>query len=255
MATIAAEPALPGIAAIEEAGLKAWPAHEEVRDRGWVTRASGGFSKRANSLVSLDPDDDADAGTRLVAAERWFAARALPTVVRLTPLAGPGLAAATGGWTEFEPSLVMIADLSLALPVEDEAITVSHPRDSEWLAAQQALQGHDPRRQAALGGIVARMAGPAFGLVLRDGTGRALASAYISCADRLAFLGTVVTMPSERRKGLAGRVVAMAMGLAAGAGATHSVLTVLAANAGAQGLYARHGYAPLYGYTHRRPLP
>jgi len=56
---------LPGIPEIEMAGLKAWPATEVERDGGWVRRAAGGYTRRANSVQCLDPADDENAPARI----------------------------------------------------------------------------------------------------------------------------------------------------------------------------------------------
>ena len=64
--------ALPGIREIEMAGLKAWPAIEVERDGGWVRRAAGGYTRRANSVQCLDPADDEKAPARIADGRRWL---------------------------------------------------------------------------------------------------------------------------------------------------------------------------------------
>jgi len=60
--------ALPSAAVFERAGLKAWPGIEVEWDGTWVRRATNGYTKRANSVQSLDIADDANAPARLAAA-------------------------------------------------------------------------------------------------------------------------------------------------------------------------------------------
>jgi len=247
---------LPGVREIELAGLKAWPAHEQEFDAGWVRRASGGYSKRANSVQSLDAADNANAAERLTAAAEWLAARGLPPVARVTPLAGPGFVEALdgAGWETFEPSLVLMADLADTQHEVDDKIEVSVPGGSEWLAAQQQLQGYDAHRLACLKGIVVQMAPPALGLVLRDAGGAPVASAYVAVVDRFAFLGSVVTDAAQRHRGLGRRLIQSALGLAREAGARYSTLQMLKSNAPAFGLYSGLGYRLRYEYHHRRPV-
>ena len=49
----------------ELAFLAAWPALEEIRDHGWVARFSRGYSKRANCIQCMDPEDEGNAAARI----------------------------------------------------------------------------------------------------------------------------------------------------------------------------------------------
>src|SRR5687768_11623478 len=103
---------LPSVSDIEAAGLKAWPAIDTASDGQWVLRAAGGYTKRANSVQSLDVGDDADATARLERAARWYSDRRLPPIFRVTPLAGPAILAALGKhWVALDHSLVLAMDM------------------------------------------------------------------------------------------------------------------------------------------------
>ena len=77
---------------IEEAALWAWPPRETARDEGWLLRAAGGHSRRANSVQV--------AGVRrwgrqiveraIGRVEGWYARRGLPACFQLTDRAGAG---------------------------------------------------------------------------------------------------------------------------------------------------------------------
>ena len=56
---------LPGVHAIEAAGLRAWPAVETMTDGSWILRAAGGHTNRANSTWCLNPADDDPKGITL----------------------------------------------------------------------------------------------------------------------------------------------------------------------------------------------
>ena len=104
---------LPRIREIEMAGLKAWPALEVERDGGWVRRAAGGYTRRANSVQCLDPADDENASARIADGRRWLESRGLTPVFRVTPLAGPHLLAALdeAGWRATDLSRVLVMSL------------------------------------------------------------------------------------------------------------------------------------------------
>jgi N-acetylglutamate synthase len=68
------------ITELEHMAARHWRGTEEDRLGGWLLRAAGGFTGRANSALPLgDPDmplDDA-----LAAVTRWYRARALPPMI------------------------------------------------------------------------------------------------------------------------------------------------------------------------------
>ena len=135
---------LPSVSDIEQANLKAWPAIDTENDGQWVLRAAGGYTKRANSVQSLDPADDADAAPRLERAARWFRDRKLPPVFRVTPLAGPGiLAELDKGWAAFDHSLVLAMDMGPLQFAADENTALLPVTSPDWLKSQQQLQGYD----------------------------------------------------------------------------------------------------------------
>lgn len=244
--------ALPDAAAIETAALKAWPGLEAEYDGKWVRRAAGGYSKRANSVQSLDVADDGDAERRIAAAADWLTSRNLRPVFRLTPLAGPGIHAAlnTMGWTEVEPSLLMAMALAAVEP--DPRVSLLSPTDPKFLDAQQVLQGYDAETRGKLTAVVQALRVPAVGLVLAE-DGRPLASALMAVADGIVVTGNVITDQTRRREGLSSAVHTSGLAWAREGGATSAALNVLAANAGAIALYERLGYRRQYGYSYRLP--
>ena len=177
--------ALPGVLAIETAGLKAWPGIEVERDGGWVLRAANGYTKRANSVQSLDPDDDKNAGRRILAADSWFRARNLPPVFRQTPLAGPAIVAALDdlGWVQVrrQPPLRDGARTSGGPPAR---ATIHDVGDPVFLAVQQTLQGYDDSDARQARRWLAVLAVPACGIVLRNAEGDPVATALMAIAGR-----------------------------------------------------------------------
>lgn len=76
-----------GIEDLEAVAALGWRAPEEERLGGWLLRAAGGFTGRANSALAIG-----DPGMPLVAAtagvRRWCADRSLPAVIAVPYPAG-----------------------------------------------------------------------------------------------------------------------------------------------------------------------
>ncbi|MGC5011762.1 GNAT family N-acetyltransferase [Streptosporangium sp. DT93] len=90
---------------------QAWPAIHRTDADGWVLRASGGVTKRANSVLPLGEQDDLQAAVER--AEGFYAERGLPCVFSIGGGATPGLDGVleARGYRRVDPTLVMTADL------------------------------------------------------------------------------------------------------------------------------------------------
>lgn len=244
---------LPSVIEIERAGLRAWPGIEVEHERSWIRRAANGYTKRANSVQSLDPADDDDAAARLEASCRWFEMRGLEPVFRRTPLAGPRVLTAleAAGWAAFDHSHVMAMQLPATAPAPHVVAEV--PTSGTFLSAQQVLQGYDPATLNKLRALVGVFDVPAMGFVARAEDGRPLASALMAVADGIVITGNVVTAGAERRRGHAGAVMRTGFAWAASEGARMASLNVQADNPGGLALYGSLGYVRQYGYSYYRP--
>lgn len=244
---------LPDAAVFERAGLKAWPGIEVEWDGGWVRRAAGGYTKRANSVQCLDPTDDAAAAARIVAAVDWLVARDLPPVFRMTPLSSPGLLAALDGqgWRAIDASYQFAMVLG---PVQADPRGAIHDVDDPaYLAIHQKLAGYSDERQGKLKALLGAMAVETCGVVLSDDDGVPVASALMAIADGIVVTGNVVTDAGQRRKGYAAAMMRTGHAWAHAAGARIAALNVQVDNGGAQALYRGLGYSYQYDYHYRIP--
>lgn len=242
----------PSVAAIERAGLIAWPGIEVEWDGEWVRRAANGYTKRANSLQCLDPSDDDDAAARLQQGRRWFEARGLPAVVRTTPLESPGLTAAldADGWTSIDRSHVLA--MPLPEPVPNPGSLILSVDDERFLEAQRRLQAYSAQQMAGLQALLGAFAVPAAGIVVyRDS--QPAASGLMAIADGIVVTGNVVTDPTRRREGLASAMMRTGFAWARATGASWAALNVQANNDGARALYQSLGFSHQYGYRYRIP--
>ena len=243
---------LPDIATFERAGLAAWPGIEVDWDGAWVRRAAGGYTKRANSLQCFDVSDGDNVEARLDAAQAWFAARELPVVVRMTPLASGALNAALDarGWATVDHSHLYAMPLGEHAP--DPEGRLFELLDPEFLAAQQELRGYSDENVARLRALLAVMAVPATGVVVyRDG--QAVATGLMAIGEGIVVTGNVITDTTRRRQGLAAAMMRTGLAWAKEAGATVAALNVQADNPAAKALYGSLGYTYQYDYTYRIP--
>jgi GNAT superfamily N-acetyltransferase len=243
--------ALPWAAEIEDAGLHCWPGLELEYDGAWIRRAANGYTKRANSVQSLDPADDRNAAARLAASAEWLRARGLKPVFRVTPLAGPGILAAldAAGWGMIDHSRLMAMELR---PTgTDPRVETYDPLDQRFLVAQQVLQGYPDETQAKLRAVLLALEVPARGIVFHAEDGRPVSSALMAVCRGIVVTGNVVTDAGERRKGYGAAMMQTGLAWAWSAGARVAALNVVADNAGAQALYRGLGYATQYDYAYR----
>lgn len=254
MAATAAEGvALPGPAAIERAALKAWPGLEAEWDGQWVRRAANGYTKRANSVQSLDPADDSNAPDRIAAAAAWFEARGLTPVYRVTPLAGPNTIAALdeARWDSIDHSYLVAMPLASMQP--DVRARLFSPRDLAFVSAQRRLQGYNDQTTEKLRAVLGALTVPARGVVVFTDEGEPVASGLMAVADGIVITGNVVTSPAHRRKGYAAAMMRTGLDWAREAGAAVAALNVAADNVPARALYAGLGYRRQYDYRYRVP--
>jgi N-acetylglutamate synthase len=245
--------ALPSAAVFERSGLKAWPGIEVDWDGAWVRRATNGYTKRANSVQCLDPDDDDNAEERLHAAVDWFGKRGLPAVCRITPLTGPGILEVLDdqGWRSFDASHQFA--MPLVAGEGDPRGQTFEVLDPDYLAIHQQLSGYSDARQAGLEGLLSALTVTARGIVLRNDAGEPVASALMAITDEIVITGNVITAPNQRRKGYAAAMMRTGHAWAFGAGARVAALNVQADNFDAQALYRGLGYAYQYDYHYRLP--
>lgn len=243
---------LPDVDTFERAGLEAWPGIEVKWDGNWVRRASGGYTKRANSAQCFDPNDDVDVEDRIIGASSWLVVRSVKPVFRITPLSSPALNEALddAGWTEIDQSHLYAMPLAAQEPSADAKLLPL--LDPDFLAAQQKLQGHDDAMMTRMKALLAVMKVPATGIVVyRDN--EPVASGLMAISNGIVIVGNVITDPTRRRQGLAGAMMRTGLHWAGEKGATIAALNVQADNEVAKALYSGLGFTHQYDYHYRIP--
>ncbi|MGE3914378.1 MAG: GNAT family N-acetyltransferase [Hyphomicrobiaceae bacterium] len=235
---------------LEERAFNAWPALQTLLCGGWVIRLSEGYTKRANSINAWQPAHSLP--DILAHAGPIYAARGLPCIVRLTPLASPGDDAflAARGFTAADETLVMTAALSAQPRPADPSIVVEHVPAPAWLDGFAAANAVPAGRRAVHDRMVGNVPPPAaFARLEQDG--RTLAWGLAVVERGMAGLFDIVTLPGARRQGLGRRLVEGLLAWSGEQGASQAYLQVVAANEPAIALYRRLGFTEAYRYHYR----
>ena len=263
VAVVKPVPAAPAdVLALEEVAALGWRA-PEVRWLGrWLLRAGQGWTGRANSALPLgDPGLPLDEA--LAETVRWYAGRGLPARMAVPLPAREALDAALAGrgWTAYNPTLVLTADVEVtlrrlaapralgALPERTDLppVAIDPEPSDDWLAAYHYRGGGELPPVAR--SILLGSDRPGFAAV-RDG-GSVVAIARASVDRGWVGVTAVEVAPAHRRRGLARHVMRGVLRWGAEQGARSTYLQVAEENSPALALYDRLGFAPHHRYHYR----
>lgn len=242
------EPSAADILALEAITARGWRAAETADLGGWLLRANGGFTRRANSVLPLrrpaGPLDET-----LDAARAWYAKRGLPLAIQLPMDARRLLDAelAELGWAPASPTQVLATRIPpLGNPDEREReVRILGAPDDDWMARYRG--GRTP---AQARGLLTRHDHAGFAEVRRDG--RTVAIGRGAVDDGWLGITAVEVDPAFRGHGLAAAVLrALWRWGAQPPGTTHSYVQVEADNDAALALYERLGYWHHHHYWYR----
>ena len=249
------------ILAVEAAAAPGWPGLEQHRIGGWLLRAGGGFTGRANSVLPLG-DPGLDGPDALAAVTAWYADRGLPPrfqiPLRARSVLDRELEAA--GFVVDSPSHVLVAELTAAgigpgvapdvrEPAAGQpATTIATTADEAWLAAYNYRGGSLP----AVGRAVLAACGGELGFAsVRDADG-VVAIGRGAVADGWLGLTAVEVAPRARRQGHARSLCRALAAWAYERGARRAYLQVADTNTAAQALYTRLGFRRHHRYHYRK---
>ena len=260
---------------LEDIASVGWRASEELRFDGWLLRAAGGFTGRANSVLPLgEPGVPLDEALAVVCG--WYADRALPACFQVPLPARVDLddALGTRGWTAYNPTDVLVADIADVLvaaevasaqavaeqagagdAASDIGVEIAGAPSAGWLGAYHYRGGALP---ADAVGLFTSAPVQGFATVTQDGAVVAVGRVALGDAGpsrRWAGLTALEVVPAARRRGVGSRVVRALLGWASQRGARHAYLQVAAENAAAQAAYRRAGFTRHHGYHYRRAPP
>jgi ribosomal protein S18 acetylase RimI-like enzyme len=243
-----------GTVELERLMARGWQGTDVGTLGDWLLRGGFGFTGRANSVLPLG-----SAGCGLADAldrvEEFYRRRDLPAMFQVPVCAETGDLDAylTGlGWTVFNASVVLIADLEQAIaaspPAESEFdVSFSSVPDDAWLTGY--LYRGSPLPESAVQVLV--NADDVIFAALHDDRGRV---AVVRGVLTDGWLGvTALTVSQTRRRSGIGSVLMGELLRWAGRRGAHSVyLQVAADNAAALALYERLSFTEHHRYHYRR---
>ncbi len=245
------------VRACEERIVNCWPAVATMLFEGFVVRFANGYSGRANSATPIEAGADLPDET-LSTIEGLYRDANLPSVVRVTPLAAPGLEARliARGYRIRDESFGQIALLdndrgtvgfSDRQGSKDLSIRIDPNPGEAWLAGVGRLQEGAKRNSAHLEAIVGRIRVPSGFATLFDGE-TPMGHAMIAIDRRMAEIGSVIIAPDCRGQGAGRTLIAALLAFARDAGAHSAFLQVETSNERALRLYRSFGFREAYRY-------
>lgn len=243
------------VVSLELAANEAWPAPTQARLGGWILRAGGNWTGRANSALAVgDPDRTLEAAIDGVV--EWYASHGQrPLINAPMPLAAPVNAALDErGWGARPLTLVqtaLAAPLLNALPARPDlppAELADAPSD-DWFAMVAEHKGTLPEAAVRI------LTGPAEVVFVHvrdaDGTLIGVARGAVTGPGRWLGVSLLQTAPAARRRGLAQHMLRGLVQWGAQHGSTRAYLQVEERNAAAVALYGRAGFATHHTYLTR----
>ena len=234
---------------LERLAARSWHGLEEEGYGDWLLRAGGGFTGRANSVLSVGepPEPLPDA---VATVERWYAARGLRPRAQV-PLPGAeaaDAAFAAAGWSRDEDVCVLTAPLA-GWPAPHVPVDLAPEPDDAWLTGYRYRGSRLPPVAAK---VLVNADSPVFASVRFDPAPVPPAAVARGVVVDGWLCVTAVTVAEEhRRRGLATAVMAALGDWARERGGVACVLQVVASNAPALALYGRLGFTEHHRYHYR----
>jgi GNAT superfamily N-acetyltransferase len=240
---------------LERIAALGWPGLETEVVDGWLLRAGGGWTGRANAaLPLLDASDELDAVLDRVA--RWYRARGLPPLVQVPLPVCTSLRdrLIERGWVDRWGAVVLTAGIDEVLertPRRPELppVTFGHAPDPAWLAVYHYLGDSLP--DVAVDVLCA--GSPRFLSVVEGG--ETIAICRIAVDEGWVGIAAVEVAHAHRRRGLATHLLVAALDHGRARGATRVYLQTTDENEAALTLYRRRGFTRHHHYRYHGPPP
>jgi GNAT superfamily N-acetyltransferase len=254
---------------IEHLSIHIWPAERTAPLGNWILRASGGITRRANSVFTWGnfPEDSA----WLQQVESFYHGHELPVYYHVSEASPDGLDAKLDqlGYQKDAPTIVMTAESKEVMELsqlkwEQKAkfeltsvwlTPLDHGRldavaKETWLTHFMQLEKFSDKRADFYRGLMDRIS-PIKGFVQLRLNGETAAVGTAVVEKGWAGLINVVVGEQFRGQGISYRLMQTLAEWSAQQGASNLYLQVMADNETAIRSYSNLGFSPLYGYHYR----
>lgn len=250
------------LALIEELMDRAWPAPDREDAGGWVMRAAGGVTQRANSVWPRDLTGDQQSAVRT--ATQWYRSRRLPLIFQMFDderSAGLNAVLDAQRFTRQSETLVMVRSAGTlpGAPRVGQAndVEISEEPSAEWLQLWWSVDGRGGDAELEMARKIL-VGCPAVYALVRDHEGIPAAVGRLAVPPAGAGKGGIYCMATasgQRRQGFGRRVLWSLLEAGSRRGVSEFWLLVMASNTGAQALYEGAGFAELGRYLYRQSRP
>jgi N-acetylglutamate synthase len=241
------------IAETEERALNAWPSLQTLLLDGWVLRFSGGYTRRANSVVPLYRPRQPLAD-QIEQCEALYGAQGLPAVFKLTAASQPAELDAElqrRGYVAEAETIVQRLELAAVAASSDPDVRLVPRPDADWIRAFSRLAGLGGPQRSLAARLFDALALPArFALLEHGGQVAAVGMAVLQHSE--VGLYDIVVDETLRGQGLGKRIIHELLEWSRSYGARGAYLQVLGTNAPALRLYEKVGFLEAYRYWYRR---
>ena len=239
---------------LEALGADAWPASEVQHVDGWRLGLSVGVSRRANSLLPLEPVTGRRLEDAIDEVEWRYASHGLTPCFKMTAAALPAeLSAALDrrGYSVEQHSQVLTADAAAVAAHDDgsHGVHLIDAPEAHWAAICWPADG-DGKEAAGRFAIAKRLPEPRV-FALAQLSGNAGGAGLAVAQGDWACLGAIHVLPAFRRRGLAKAIVTALAAWAVARSVQRLYLQVQFSNAPARRLYDGLGFHFAYAYHYR----
>jgi ribosomal protein S18 acetylase RimI-like enzyme len=243
---------------LDELAANAWPAEVQVRLEGWLLRATGGVTRRANSVLTAGPLP-AD-GQWLERVEEFYRGFGLPSRFQVSDGSPNELDALLQerGYADEGYTGVFVARAEEVIErARDGRSFETHADDKvddRWLDAFMAVEGFAESKKATYRSIYEGIV--PLALFVRVEVEGATAGVGMGVTERgWTGLFGIATSSEYRRRGVASHVMKTLAERSVANGAPDLYLQVMDNNCVAISLYEELGFSRLYGYHYRTREP
>lgn len=236
---------------LQEVTDAGWPAPVAEPLGGWLLRAAGGFTGRANS-ASVHGDPGLPTAEALAAVYAFYDRHGLPPMAQVVVGSEADDRFAAAGWVtkpgSHDGAIVQVAAVlrALGMAAESPDVRLSERMNDDWSALYNRAADLDPT-------LVRRvLEGPEQTVFARVGR-PAVAIGRLVVTGDWAGMAAVEVAPEHRRRGLARQVVDALLEEAARRGARWCYLQTMAHNRAALALYAGYGFVTHHSYRYVVP--